>query len=52
LLDGTMTLAIAHPVPRLCDTALAGMMRAVNDKSGAGNYTTVLPFDLYTGENL
>jgi LacI family transcriptional regulator len=52
LLDGTMTLSIAHPVPRLCDTALAGMIRAVNDKAEAGNYTTVLPFDLYTRENI
>jgi LacI family transcriptional regulator len=52
LLDGTMTLSIAHPVTRLCDTALAGMMRAVNDRSDSGNYTTVLPFDLYTRENL
>ena len=52
LLDGTMTFAIAHPLPRLADAALSGMMRAVNGKAEAWNYTTVLPFELYTRENL
>lgn len=52
LLDGTMTFAISHPLPRLADAALAGMMRAVNGKSETGNYTTVLPFEIYTRENL
>lgn len=52
LLDGTMTFAISHPLPRLADEALAGMVRAVNGKAGAGNYTSVLPFELYTRENI
>ena len=52
LLDGTMTVTIAHPLPRLADTVLAGMMSAVDNRAEVGNYTTVLPFDLYTRENL
>lgn len=52
LLDGTMTFVISHPLPRLADTALAGMIRAVNGKAETGNYTSVLPFDLYTRENI
>ena len=52
LLDGTMTFAISHPLQRLGDEAVAGMIRAVNAKSDTGNFTCVLPFDIFTRENL
>jgi LacI family transcriptional regulator len=52
LLDGTMTFVISHPLTRLADEAVAGMIRAVNARTDGGNYTSVLPFDLYTRENL
>jgi len=52
LLDGTMTFVISHPLSRLADEAVAGMIRAVNAKPGTGNYTCVLPFDIFTRENI
>jgi LacI family transcriptional regulator len=52
LLDGTMTFAISHPLPRLADEAISGMIRAVIAKPDIGNFTCVLPFDLHTRENI
>jgi len=52
LLDGTMTLAISHPLARLAEEAIAGMIKAVNSSTESTNYTCVLPFDLYTRENI
>jgi LacI family transcriptional regulator len=52
LLDGTMTLAIAHPLARLADEAIAGMIRAVGAKGEGGSYTSILPFEIYTRENI
>ena len=51
LLDGTMTFVIAHPLPRFADEALSGMIAATNGGDN-GNYTRVLPFELYTKENI
>jgi LacI family transcriptional regulator len=44
LLDGTLTFVISHP--------LAGMVRAVSTPSEGGNFTTILPFEIYTRENI
>lgn len=52
LLDGVMTLAIANPLTRMGDEAVAGMIKAVNARSMSGNYSVILPFDLYTRENI
>jgi LacI family transcriptional regulator len=52
LLDGILTLVISHPLTRLADETIAGMIKAVNSKAESTNYTSVLPFDLYTRENI
>ena len=52
LMDGTLTLAIAHPLQRLASDAIAGMVRAIAAGSSGGNFTSVLQFDLYTRENI
>lgn len=52
LLDGTMTFAISHPLNRLADETLTGMVRSLKAKGGGGNFTSVLPFEIYTRENI
>ncbi len=52
LLDGTLTLVIAHPLRRLAEEAVQAMIRAVDRKSETANYTTILPFEIYTRENI
>ncbi len=52
LLDGTMTFVISHPLARLAEEALSGMVRALKVKGGDGNFTSVLPFEIYTRENI
>lgn len=52
LLDGVLTLVIAHPLMRLSEELLRGMIRAASRKSDARTYTCVLPFDIYTRENI
>ena len=43
--------AKGHPLPRFADEALSGMIAATNGGDN-GNYTRVLPFELYTKENI
>ena len=52
LLDGILTLVISHPLPMLADATIAGMVKAAAISPDAGNQTTVLPFELYTRENI
>lgn len=52
LLDGTMTFAISHPLNRVAEEALSGMVRSAKAKGGDGAYTSVLPFEIYTRENI
>ncbi len=52
LLDGTMTFAISHPLNRVAEETLTGMVRSVKAKGGGGNFTSVLPFEIYTRENI
>ncbi len=52
LLDGTMTFAISHPLNRLADETLTGMVRSLKAKGGGGTFTSVLPFEIYTRENI
>lgn len=52
LLDGTLTFVISHPLARIAQEALAGMVRAVSAPGESGSFTTILPFDIYTRENI
>jgi LacI family transcriptional regulator len=52
LLDRTLTLAIAHPLARLADDAIAGMIRASATPADAANQASILPFDIFTAENI
>jgi LacI family transcriptional regulator len=52
LLDGTLTMVIAHPLARLASETISGMIRACKAPSESGKQTTVLPFDIYTRENI
>jgi LacI family transcriptional regulator len=52
LLDGTLSLVLNDPLDRLVDEALTGMIRACNATGETGRQTTVLPFEIYTRENI
>ena len=52
LLDGILTLVIAHPLERLTSTAIALMAEAVTEGGRKPLPNTLLPFDIYTAENL
>lgn len=52
LLDGVLTMIISHPLPRLAEAAIAGMIKASSAPRDAGNQTTILPFDIFTRENI
>lgn len=52
LLNGTLTMVIAHPLQRLAEETIAGMIRASKTSSEVGKQTTVLPFEIYTRENI
>jgi LacI family transcriptional regulator len=52
LLDNTLTLVIAHPLRRLADEAIGGMIRVVNARGEMVNYTSIVPFEIYTRENI
>ena len=50
LLDGTMTLVISHPLDRLARDAIDGMVRACTNQGG--NQTSIVPFEIFTRENI
>ncbi|MES2666922.1 MAG: LacI family DNA-binding transcriptional regulator [Pseudomonadota bacterium] len=52
LLDGTMTVAISHPLKLMAQETVTGMMQACASRSGAGNWTSIIPFEIYTRENI
>ena len=52
LLDGLMTLVLAHPLDRLGRAAIDGMVGACLSRVEGGNWTKVVPFDLFTRENM
>jgi LacI family transcriptional regulator len=52
LLDGRLTMVIAHPLQKLAQETIHGMIRACKTPSEAGRQTIVLPFDIYTRENI
>jgi LacI family transcriptional regulator len=52
LMDGTLTMVIAHPLQRLAREALSGLIRVRATGDVAASQTIVLPFDIHTPENL
>jgi LacI family transcriptional regulator len=50
LLDGSMTLVISHPLAQLAREAIDGMVRACTTQGG--NQTCIVPFEIYTRENV
>lgn len=52
LLDGTMTLVISHPLDQLADEVIEAMISACAPSGGGANLTRVVPFEIYTRENL
>jgi len=52
LLDATLTFIISHPLARLADETIGRMVSAVSAVSKDGNYTSILPFEIYTRENI
>lgn len=52
LLDGTITLSIAHPLARLATEAITGMIRAMTSNGENASHTKIVPFDIHTRENL
>lgn len=52
LLDGTLSVVIAHPLRQLADTLIAGMIRAARSPADGVNHTRIVPFQIYTRENI
>jgi LacI family transcriptional regulator len=52
LLDGTMTLAICHPLHHLAQNLIDSMCRAATNRTPGRTFTSVLPFEIYTRENI
>lgn len=52
LLDGSITMVISHPLDRLAHEALEAMTTACSPIGAAANLTRIVPFELYTRENL
>ncbi|SDN76367.1 substrate-binding protein domain-containing protein [Ensifer sp. YR511] len=52
LIDGAMTLFIAHPLERLAAEAIRGMVAAVASKGDNASHTRIVPFEIFTRENL
>jgi LacI family transcriptional regulator len=50
LLDGSMTFLISHPYGRLAHAVIGGMVQACLAPNG--NQTTIVPFEIYTRENI
>lgn len=52
LLDGTLKLVIAHPLRQLADELIRGMIRATRSPYDGVNHTRIVPFQIYTRENI
>lgn len=50
LLDGSMTLVISHPLDRIARDTIDGMIRAC--AAPGSNQTSIVPFEIYTRENV
>lgn len=52
LLEGLMTVAIAHPLENLAHVALVSMLDSVERHGDGSSPTRILPFNIYTRENI
>jgi LacI family transcriptional regulator len=52
LLDGTLTMVLGHPLERLAQETISGMLRAIKLGAEAGKQITVLPFETFTRESV
>ena len=52
LLDGTLKVVIAHPLRQLADELIGGMVRATRTPNDGVNHTRIVPFQIYTRENI
>lgn len=52
LIDGTLTLSTSHPLARLAKETINAMTKAVQTPNRVANYTSIVPFDIYTRENI
>ncbi len=52
LLDGSLTLVISHPFERVAREAILASMRARNSAPDSGTQSVLIPFEIYTRENL
>lgn len=52
LVDGTLTLVISHPLRLMARQAVDGMIRAINAPAASANFNSIVPFEIYTRENI
>lgn len=52
LLDGSLTVCISHPLDRMARDTVDGMLQAVKAGTDDGNFTSVMPFEIFTRENM
>jgi LacI family transcriptional regulator len=52
LLDGTVKMVLHDPLDKLAREAFASMIRSCSHAEERGRSTTVLPFEIYTRENI
>ena len=52
LLDRTLSLVISHPLRQLADELVKGMVRASQSPNDGVNHTKIVPFQIYTRENI
>jgi LacI family transcriptional regulator len=52
LIDHSVTVVISHPLGRLAGQVISKMVRATSNLEDARNQTEILPFDIFTSENV
>jgi LacI family transcriptional regulator len=52
LIDNALKLVLAHPIKRLAETAVSAMVRATEGSTREPFTQRLLPFDIYTAENV
>ena len=52
LIDGTLTMAISHPLDTFAKETISALIRAKNAGPAAGAQNVTLGFEIYTSENV
>ena len=52
LLDGVLSVVIAHPLRQMAEELIKGMIRAAGSPKDGVNHTRIVPFQIYTRENI